>query len=141
MPAQRIVQELGFALAEGVEIIAQLTDRGLTPADAAQALVFSFAIGSNYFTEIAKLRAARTLWARAIESFHPALREAAKMTIYARTAHWTKTIYDPHVNLLRATTEAMAAAIGGADALQVEPFDDAYREPDEPAGAWRATRN
>ena len=126
-----IVQELGFALAEGVEIVAQLTDRGLAVADAAQALAFSFAIGSNYFLEIAKLRAARTLWARAVESFQPAHADAAKMTIYARTSHWTKTIYDPHVNLLRATTEAMAAAIGGADSLQVEAFDEPYREPDE----------
>jgi len=134
-----IVQELGFALAEGVEIIAQLTDRGLTAADAAQALAFSFAIGSSYFLEIAKLRAARTLWARAVESFQPAPADAAKMTIYARTSHWTKTIYDPHVNLLRATTEAMAAAIGGADSLQVEAFDATYRDPAEFAS--RLARN
>jgi len=134
-----IVQELGFALAEGVEIIAQLTDRGLTPDDAAQALAFSFAIGPNYFQEIAKLRAARTVWARAVESFQPGHTDAAKMTIYARTAHWTKTIYDPHVNLLRATTEAMAASIGGVDALQVEAFDESYREPDE--ASTRLARN
>jgi methylmalonyl-CoA mutase len=61
------------------------------------------------------------------------------MTIYARTSHWTATIYDPHVNLLRATTEAMAAAIGGADAIEVEPFDGAYREPGE--SARRLARN
>jgi methylmalonyl-CoA mutase len=125
-----IVQELAFALAEGAEIIAQLTDRGLTPDDAAQALAFSFAIGPNYFPEIAKLRAARTLWARTVERFQPASLDSAKMTIYARTAHWDKTIYDPYVNVLRATTEAMAAAIGGADAIQVEAFDETYREPD-----------
>ena len=53
------------------------------------------------------------------------------MTIYARTAHFNKTIYDPYINVLRATTEAMAAAIGGADAVQVEAFDRTYREPDE----------
>jgi len=134
-----IVQELGFALAEGVEIVSRLTDRGLTPADAAQAMAFSFAIGSNYFMEIAKLRAARTVWARAVESFQPASPDAAKMTIYARTSHWTKTIYDSHVNLLRSTTEAMAAAVGGVDALQVEPFDETYREPDE--SAKRLARN
>ena len=63
------------------------------------------------------------------------------MTIYARTAHCDKTIYDPHVNLLRSTTEAMAAAIGGVDALQVEPFDATYRQPDEQRDAWRAIRN
>ncbi|MGO4882582.1 MAG: methylmalonyl-CoA mutase family protein [Bryobacteraceae bacterium] len=134
-----IVQELAFALAEGVEIVAQLTDRGFTPDAAAQALAFSFAIGPNYFQEIAKLRAARTLWARAIESFRPAAPDVARMVIYARTAHWDKTIYDPYVNLLRATTEAMAAAIGGADAVEVEAFDNCYREP-QPAGT-RLARN
>ena len=134
-----IVQELGFALAEGVEILAQLTDRKLPPDEAARSLAFSFAIGSSYFLEIAKLRAARTVWARAVESFQPAHADAAKMTIYARTSHWTKTIYDPYVNVLRSTTEAMAAAIGGADSLQVEPFDEPYRETDESAN--RLARN
>ena len=126
-----IVQELGFALAEGVEMLANI-------AGIARAMAFSLAIGPNYFLEIAKLRAARTLWARIAESFG-ANSDAAKMTIYARTSHWTKTIYDPHVNLLRSTTEAMAAAIGGADALQVEAFDEPYRTPDE--SARRLARN
>jgi methylmalonyl-CoA mutase len=134
-----IVQELAFALAEGVEIMAQLTDRGLTPDAAAQAIGFSFAIGSDYFLEIARLRAARTVWTRAVETFQPVDSGAARMTIYARTSHWTKTIYDPHVNLLRATTEAMAAIVGGVDALQVEPFDAPYREPDQ--SAVRLARN
>ncbi len=125
-----IVQELAFALAEGVEIVTQLTDRGFTADQAAQSLTFSFSVGSSYFLEIAKLRAARTLWARAISSFQPAHPEAGKMHIHARTAHATKTIYDAYVNVLRATTEAMAAAIGGADSLQVEAFDEPYRNPD-----------
>jgi methylmalonyl-CoA mutase len=133
------VQELAFALGEGVEIMAELTDRGLTPDEAAHALAFSFAIGSNYFMEIAKLRAARTLWARAIESFHPADAGAGRMTICARTSHSTKTIYDPYVNVLRATTEAMAAAIGGADSIQVGAFDRTYREPGE--ASRRLARN
>ncbi len=127
------VQELGFALAEGVELLAQLTGQGLTADEAAQALAFSFSVGPNYFLEIAKLRAARTLWSRVVESFHPAATDAARMTIYARTAHWTNTVYDAHVNLLRATTEAMAAAVAGVDALQVECFDAPYREPGEPS--------
>lgn len=134
-----IAQELGFALAEGVELVAQLTDRGLTPAGAAQALAFSFAIGTSYFMEIAKLRAARTVWAAAMANFLPDGSDGTKMIIYARTSHWTKTIYDAHVNLLRSTTEAMAAAIGGADAVQVEAFDATYRPPD-PA-ARRLARN
>jgi len=117
------VQELAFALAEGVEILDHIPD-------AAPALAFSFAIGPSYFLEIARLRAARTLWARVVESFglDP---QAAGMTVHARTAHWTGSVYDAHVNLLRATTEAMAAAIGGADSIQVEPFDSAYQAPAE----------
>ncbi|MFN7993077.1 MAG: methylmalonyl-CoA mutase family protein [Bryobacteraceae bacterium] len=122
------LQELAFALAEGVEIIAQLTERGIKADQAAGSLAFSLAIGSNYFLEIARLRAARTLWARAVESFHTGSTDAARMVIHARTLHGTKTVYDSHVNLLRATTEAMAAAIGGADSLQVEAFDDTYGE-------------
>jgi methylmalonyl-CoA mutase len=125
-----LVQELGYGLAEAVEILAQLTDRGLAVDDVARSMTFSFAIGPSYFQEIAKLRAARTLWARAIESFHPADAQAGTMTICARTSHWSQTIYDPQVNLLRSTTEAMAAAIGGVDAIQVEPFDETYRTPD-----------
>jgi methylmalonyl-CoA mutase len=61
------------------------------------------------------------------------------MTIYARTAHFNKTVYDPYLNVLRATTEAMAAAIGGADSVQVEAFDDTYREPN--ATSLRLARN
>ncbi|HLY18628.1 MAG TPA: methylmalonyl-CoA mutase family protein [Bryobacteraceae bacterium] len=117
------VQELALALAEGVEMLARIPD-------VAPAMLFSFAVGPLYFLEIAKLRAARTLWARVVESFggDP---QSARMTVCARTAHWTKTVYSAHVNMLRATTAAMAAAIGGADALQVEPFDDTYRAPGE----------
>jgi methylmalonyl-CoA mutase len=133
------VQELAFALAEGVEITAQLTDRGFTAAEVAQALAFSFAIGPNFFLEIARLRAARTLWASAIAAFQPSAADSARMTICARTAHWNTTLYDPYVNVLRSTTEAMAAAIGGADALQVEAFDAPYREPDE--SSLRLARN
>lgn len=127
-PITIAAQELGGALAEGVEILAQLGARGVAPAEAAGALIFSFGIGSSYFAEIARLRAARALWARVVESFGA---PAATMMILARTSHWTKTIYDSHVNLLRATTEAMAAVIGGAGVLAVEPFDATYREPGE----------
>jgi methylmalonyl-CoA mutase len=131
-----IVQELGWALAEGVEMMAQLTDRGIGAAEAAHALAFSFAAGSQYFPEIAKLRAARRQWARIIESFQISTDDAARMAVYARTSDATTTVYDPHVNMLRATTEAMAAVLGGADAVQVGPFDAVYREPGEASRRW-----
>ncbi|MHC1778347.1 MAG: methylmalonyl-CoA mutase family protein [Lentimicrobium sp.] len=126
-----LVQELAFALASGTEYLAFLTGKGLSVDQAASRIVFTFATGSNYFPEIAKLRAARMLWARIVEQFKPASPESARMRIHVTTANWNKTIYDPFVNLLRTTTEAMSAAIGGADLITVLPFDLDYREPDD----------
>lgn len=125
-----ITQELGYAIAAGIEYMAQLTAQGLTPSEAASAIAFSFAAGSNFFFEVAKLRAARTLWARAVEAFGDA-HDAAKATIYVRTSRWHETIYDPYVNILRATTEAMSAVAGGCEALTVLPFDETYKYPDD----------
>ena len=88
--------------------------------------------------EIAKLRAFRMLWARAVESFG-GTHEAAQARIAARTSKWNKSIYDPHVNIFRATTEAMAAVLGGADAVTVTPFDACYKAPDE--ASRRLARN
>ncbi len=133
------VQQVAFALAEGAEIVAQLTDRGFTVAEAAGAVTFDFDMGANYFQEIAKLRAARTLWARVVETFDASCGATARMAVNARTSRLTTTIYDPYVNVLRATTEAMAAAIGGADSIQVESFDEPYRQPD--AASRRLARN
>jgi methylmalonyl-CoA mutase len=124
------VEEIGFALAAGVDFLAALAERGVDVNRAAAALEFSFAVGSNYFFEIAKFRAFRMLWARAVESFG-GTHEAARARIAARTLHWNKTVYDPHVNILRDTTEAMAAVLGGADAITVAPFDACYKAPDE----------
>jgi methylmalonyl-CoA mutase len=132
------VEEAGFALAAGVEFLAALAERGVDVNRAAAALEFSFAVGSNYFFEIAKFRAFRMLWARAVESFG-GTHEAARARIAARTLHWNKTVYDPYVNILRATTEAMAAVLGGADAVTVTPFDACYRTPDE--ASRRLARN
>ncbi len=132
------VEEAGFALAAGVDFLAALAERGVEVNHAAAALEFSFAVGSNYFLEIAKLRAFRILWARAVESFG-GTHEAAKARIAARTSKWNKTIYDPCVNILRATTEAMAAVLGGADAVTVAPFDACYEAPDE--ASRRLARN
>ncbi|MBA4182190.1 MAG: methylmalonyl-CoA mutase small subunit, partial [Anaerolinea sp.] len=111
------VEELAFALSEGVERLAAAEDPGFEAAS----LVFVFATGSNYFFEIAKLRAARMLWAQAVTAFKVTAPEAARMRIHARTALANKSIYDPYTNLLRATTEALSAVIGGCDSLTVMP--------------------
>jgi methylmalonyl-CoA mutase len=83
-------------------------------------------MGSNFFFQVAKLRAFRLLWARAVECFG-GREESSKAQIHARTSRWNQTIYDPHVNVLRGTTEAMSAAIGGADSISVAPFDECYK--------------
>jgi methylmalonyl-CoA mutase len=132
------VEEIGFALAAGVDFLAALAERGVDVNRAAGALEFSFAVGCNYFFEIAKFRAFRMLWAQAIESFG-GTHEAARARIAARTSKWDKTVYDPHVNILRATTEAMAAVLGGADSVTVTPFDACYKAPDE--ASRRLARN
>jgi methylmalonyl-CoA mutase len=90
--------------------------------EAAAGIEFVFAVGSTYFFEIAKLRAARMLWAQAVQAFGPANPASCRMNLQVRTASLNKSICDPYTNVLRATTEAMSAAIGGCDALTVQPF-------------------
>jgi len=116
------VQELGYALAAGVERLGKLTaDRPL--AIAVCEVEFAFAVGASYFLEIAKLRAARLLWARAVSAFEAQELDASfPMRLTVRTSRRNKSIYDRYTNMLRSTTEAMSAAIGGCDALTVEPF-------------------
>jgi methylmalonyl-CoA mutase len=131
-------EEVGFTLAAGVDFLAEMQERGVDLDRAAGALEFSFTMGSNFFFQIAKLRAFRIVWARAVEEFGGS-RSGALACIAARTSRWNKTIYDPHVNILRATTEGIAAALGGADAVTVSPFDACYRQPDE--ASRRLARN
>jgi methylmalonyl-CoA mutase len=125
------VEELGFSLAMATEYMNQLSDEGLSIDDIAPKMKFEFATGSNYFMEIAKIRAARTLWAKMIEAYKPKNIEVAKMFVHATTSNWNKTVYDPYVNMLRTTTEAMSSVIGGADSLTVNAFDEAYQIPEE----------
>lgn len=125
-----ITQELAFTVAAAVEYLVMLRQTGVDADSACRHLVFSFSTGSSYFAEIAKLRAARTLWANVTQQFSPASAESTKMRIHCRTTAFNKTIYDPHTNILRTALEAMASVIGGTDSLTVEPFDAHYREPD-----------
>jgi methylmalonyl-CoA mutase len=126
-----LVQELAFGLSMGNEYMSQLTDRGISVQNAASKIRFSFGVGSDYFLEIGKLRAARLLWSVIINGFDPSTSKTVKMDIHSETTRWNKTIYDPYVNMLRTQTEAMAAVLGGTDSLTVEPFDACFRKPDE----------
>jgi methylmalonyl-CoA mutase len=126
-----IVKELGFGISLGNEYLAQLTDRGVDSSIAASKTGFTFGIGSNYFMEIAKLRAARLLWATVVEAYKPENRMASRMNIVSVTGEWNKTIYDPYVNMLRTQTEAMSAALGGADSIIVSPFNEHFDTPND----------
>ncbi|MFY9984566.1 MAG: methylmalonyl-CoA mutase family protein [Chthoniobacterales bacterium] len=117
-----IVQELGYGIALGVEKLMERLQAGNSVDEAPKSIRFVFAIGSNYFFEIAKLRAARSLWARAVWAFGPQDELSCLMKIHACTALSDKSIYDPFANVLRATTEAMAAVVGGCDFLEIRPF-------------------
>lgn len=121
-----IVQELAFTLAAGHEYVIKLSEAGLSTDDAAATLKFNMGISSNYFMEIAKFRAARMLWANIMKAYNPTRGCASKMRINAVTSQWNMTIYDPNVNMLRATTEAMSAALANIESIEVLPFDKPY---------------
>jgi len=126
-----IVQELAFSLAAGAEYITQLTERGLSVDKIAPGMRFNFSIGPDYFMEMAKIRAARQLWANIVKAYGPSSDDKTKMSIHTETASWNITVYDPYVNMLRTTTESMSAAIAGVDSHIVKPFDAAYTHPDD----------
>ena len=126
-----IVQELAFSLAQGAEYLTQLTELGLSVDEAASNIKFDFGIGNNYFMEIAKLRAARLLWAKIVETYNPESSNSAKMLIHSETNTYNLTVYDSYVNMLRTQTEAMSAVLGGAHSITVRPFNAIYENTTE----------
>ena len=124
------VHELAVALATGVAYLRALGERGIGIDEVAPRLRFDFAIGGQFFMEIAKLRAARLLWAQVVAAFGGG-DDAQALRLHARTARRNKAALDPYANMLRATTEALAAAVGGADSLHVAPFDEPLRPADD----------
>ncbi len=126
-----ITQELAFTLAQGVEYLDRLTEMDLSVDQICGMMSFSFSVGSNYFMEIAKLRAARALWAQIIEQYPVKDASSKMMDIEVTNSSWNKTMYDPYVNMLRGTVETMAAAIGGAGTITVRPLDAEFEIPDE----------
>jgi len=131
-------QELGLSLATAVAYLRQLTEAGLTASQAAGQLEFRYAAGADQFLTIAKLRAARRLWSRVAEvcEVDPA---AAGQRQHAVTSTVMMTERDPWVNMLRTTVACLSAAVGGADAITVLPFDSALGLPD--GFARRIARN
>src|SRR3954469_19845589 len=128
------VQELAFTLADGLEYVRAALSKGL-PVDAfAPRLSFFFAIGMNFFMEVAKLRAARFLWAKLMRQFDPKDPQSLALRTHCQTSGVSLTEQDPYNNVVRTTIEAMAAVLGGTQSLHTNSFDEAMALP-TPASA------
>ncbi|MCC5813159.1 MAG: hypothetical protein JJT78_00250 [Leptospira sp.] len=125
-----LTQELAYALSMGSEYISQLTAKGLKAEQVAAQIVFRFAVGANYFHEIAKLRSFRFLWNQVLEAYGIS-EDLRSCEIITETSEWNTTLFDPYVNMLRVTTEAMSAILGGSNALLVHPFNHGFQEEDD----------
>ena len=124
------VQEVAYALATAVCYVRQLAQRNIDIHTIAKSMMFTFSMGANFFMEIAKLRALRVLWARIMEAFGAEEADRA-VHVHGRTSAFTKTVYDPYVNLLRNTTQAFSGVVGGLNSLEVSPFDQPIRKADD----------
>jgi methylmalonyl-CoA mutase len=123
------VQELAFTLADGVEYVRAAAARGLGIDAFAPRLSFFFAIGMNFFMEIAKLRAARLLWARLMEPFGPKDPRSLMLRTHCQTSGVSLTAQDPYNNVVRTAYEALAAVLGGTQSLHTNSFDEALALP------------
>src|ERR1700736_6317899 len=128
------VQELAFTLADGLEYVRAALSRGLAIDEFAPRLSFFFGIGMNFFMEIAKLRAARVLWAQLMRQFTPKNPASLALRTHCQTSGVSLTEQDPHNNIIRTTLEALAAVLGGTQSLHTNSFDEALALP-TPASA------
>jgi len=124
------IQELAFTLATAVEYLREMHSRRVDVDLVAPRTRFAITVGVDFFMEIAKLRALRMLWARAVSALGGNER-SQRISLHVRTSQWNKTVYDPYNNLLRATVEACAGVLGGCESLQVGAFDEVLRTPDD----------
>src|ERR671911_1682154 len=132
-------QELAFTIADGLEYVRYALDRGLDIDRFAGRLSFFFAIGMNFFMEVAKLRAARLLWHRVISQFEPKDPRSAMLRTHCQTSGVSLTEQDPYNNVVRTAVEAMAAVLGGTQSLHTNSFDEALGLPTDTSA--RIARN
>lgn len=123
------VQELAFTLADGLEYVRAALSRGLAIDAFAPRLSFFFAIGMDFFMEVAKLRAARLLWAELIRPFDPKKEDSLALRTHCQTSGVSLTEQDPYNNVVRTAFEAMAAVLGGTQSLHTNSFDEALALP------------
>jgi methylmalonyl-CoA mutase len=133
------VLELAFTLADGKEYVKTALAKGLDVDGFAGRLSFFFAIGMNFYLEVAKLRAARLLWWRIMKAFNPQNPKSLMLRTHCQTSGWSLTEQDPYNNVVRTTVEAMAAVFGGTQSLHTNSFDEAIALPSETSS--RIARN
>ena len=121
--------ELAYTLADGLEYIKKGIEAGMDIDSFAPRLSFFWAIGMDHFTEIAKLRAARMLWAKIVKKFNPKNQKSLALRTHCQTSGWSLTEQDPFNNVARTTIEAMAAAFGGTQSLHTNALDEAIALP------------
>jgi len=123
------LQELAFTIADGMEYVRAAQSKGLDIDDFAPRLSFFFAIGMNFFMEVAKLRAARTIWAQVMENFGAKNPKSMMLRTHCQTSGVSLTEKDPYNNVMRTTVEALAAALGGTQSLHTNALDEAIALP------------
>ncbi|MFT6960080.1 MAG: methylmalonyl-CoA mutase [Polaribacter sp.] len=121
--------ELAYTLADGLEYIREGIEAGMDIDSFAPRLSFFWAIGMDHFSEIAKLRAARMLWAKIVKKFNPKNQKSLALRTHCQTSGWSLTLQDPFNNVARTTIEAMAAAFGGTQSLHTNALDEAIALP------------
>ncbi len=135
------VLELAYTLADGMEYVRAAMSKGLNVDDFAPRLSFFFAIGTDFFMEIAKLRAARTLWSRIMRDFGAKNEKSLILRTHCQTSGVSLTEKDPYNNIIRTSYEAMSAILGGTQSLHTNSFDEAIALPtDESARIARNTQ-
>jgi len=123
--------ELAFTLADGKEYVKTAIAKGLAVDDFAPRLSFFWAIGMNFYLEIAKMRAARLLWTRIMKGFGATSPKSLMLRTHCQTSGWSLTAQDPYNNVVRTTIEAMAAVFGGTQSLHTNSLDEAIALPTE----------
>ena len=123
--------ELAFTLADGQEYVRTALAKGLDVDDFAPRLSFFWAVGMNFYLEVAKMRAARLLWCRIMKGFNAKSPKSLMLRTHSQTSGWSLTEQDPYNNVVRTTIEAMAAVFGGTQSLHTNSFDEAIALPTE----------
>jgi methylmalonyl-CoA mutase len=131
--------ELAYTISDGLEYVKTALARGLNIDDFAPRLSFFFGIGMNFYMEIAKLRAARLLWAESLQQYHPKNPQSLMLRTHCQTSGYSLTEQDPYNNIVRTTIEAMASVLGGTQSLHTNALDEAIALPSEFAA--RIARN